>query len=128
MKLSIIATAALGFVNIPFFIFYGPWAIISVSITVLMLILSFLIVHRTADGEIEYKKWLGLKKYIKGGKFRSLDDSKMKNYISDGPHTFANSFSSMISTTSSSMSDATGSGGGASSGGGGSGGGGGGAG
>lgn len=83
MKYSFFLTGCIGICNIPFIFLFGPWAIISGVTTILILLLSFAIAHRTLEGEILYKKWIGLKKYLTKGHFNKLDIEDSINNISD---------------------------------------------
>ena len=80
---SFFLTGCIGISNIPFIILFGPWAIISGITTILILLLSFAISHRTLEGEILYKKWMGLKKYLNKGHFKKLNSEDSINNISD---------------------------------------------
>ena len=82
MNYSFFLTGFIAISNIPFIILFGPWVIISGITTILILILSFTISHRTLEGEILYKKWTALKTYLNKGHFK-LNKEESINNISD---------------------------------------------
>ncbi len=83
MYYSLLFTGLLAIVNIPFIIYFGPWAIISGVITIILLIISLSLPHRTLEGEIIYRKWTGLKKILNKGRFKEFKAEDSKNNISD---------------------------------------------
>lgn len=62
---------------------FGPWAIIPGAAGVAVLVLSFLIYHRTATGETEARHWKALQKYLKSNEFKSLGRNDLLSRISD---------------------------------------------
>ena len=69
--------------NIPIFIYFEAWVLVSGISTIIIFILSFMIVHRTLDGEILYHKWNGLKRYLNKGHFKKLSSEDSISNIND---------------------------------------------
>jgi uncharacterized membrane protein len=53
--------------------FIGIWAMILGAASVIVMVLSFLIPHRTLEGETKARHWKAVKKYLKTHEFRSAD-------------------------------------------------------
>ena len=83
MYYSLYFTGLFAILNIPFIIFFGPWAIISGIATIIIFILSMSIPHRTLEGEIIYKKWNSLKTFLNKGHFKTLAKEEASNNMSD---------------------------------------------
>ncbi len=64
MKCSVLVGIAMLVLAIPAALLFGPWALILAGAGVLVLGLSFVIPHRTPEGEIEARQWKSLKGYL----------------------------------------------------------------
>jgi len=62
---------------------FGPWAFIMGVAGLVVVILSFLIYHRTARGETEARHWMALRKYLKTHEFRSESRQDLLSRVSD---------------------------------------------
>jgi uncharacterized membrane protein len=62
---------------------FGAWAVVLAAAGILVLILSFLIYHRTAKGETEARHWNALNKYLRTYEFRSQTRSDLLSRVSD---------------------------------------------
>jgi hypothetical protein len=71
---------ALGFASI---FFFGPWALILIASAVIVLILSFLIPHRTLQGEMLAQQWKSVKKYLINFHFRGAETDPLLAKIDD---------------------------------------------
>ena len=61
----------------------GGWAMILAGASVIVMIISFFIPHRTREGETRAKQWEALKRYLKAYEFRSGDHREFLAQISD---------------------------------------------
>ena len=59
------------------------WAIVLGVAGMTVIVLSFLIYHRTAEGETEARHWQALRKYLKSYEFRSADRRDLLPRVSD---------------------------------------------
>ncbi len=60
----------------------GPWALILAGATIAIIILSFFIPHRTAEGETKARHWKAVQKYLKKYEFRTADRTAVLSQIS----------------------------------------------
>ena len=63
-------------------IFIGPWGLILGGAAIAVVVLSFFIAHRTAEGETKARHWKAVQKYLKKYEFRSADRSDLLSRIS----------------------------------------------
>jgi hypothetical protein len=61
----------------------GPWGLILCGAGGVVLGLSLLIVHRTAEGETKARHWRAVQKYLKSYEFRGADRRTLLSQISD---------------------------------------------
>ena len=59
------------------------WAVILGGAAVAVMVLSFLIYHRTSEGETEARHWKALQKYLKKYEFRSQSRGELLSRVSD---------------------------------------------
>lgn len=62
---------------------FEVWAVILGAASIAVIVLSFTIYHRTAQGETEARHWKALQKYLKNYEFRSQDHRDLLLKISD---------------------------------------------
>jgi uncharacterized membrane protein len=62
---------------------FGIWAVAMGGAGVVVLVLSFLIYHRTAKGETEARHWMALRKYLKTYGFKSMSRQDLLAKVSD---------------------------------------------
>jgi uncharacterized membrane protein len=62
---------------------FGVWAVVMGGAGMVVLVLSFLIYHRTAKGETEARHWMALRKYLKTYAFRSMSRQDLLSKVSD---------------------------------------------
>lgn len=62
---------------------FGPWAFIMGVTGLAVLLLSFLIYHRTAEGETEARHWMALRKYLKSHELLSQGRQDLLSRVSD---------------------------------------------
>lgn len=81
LVISIIAM--LGFIGMA--IFYGPWMLFPAGLSFISLIVAFLMLQRTAEGEKTYRQWKSLRQYLKRSHFQSemdnLDEETVNEYL-----------------------------------------------
>jgi len=65
------------------FFLYGPWGALVGVAGAVVLILSLLIPHRTAEGESKAKHWKAVQKYLKTYEFRNTDRQSLLGHISE---------------------------------------------
>ena len=74
---------AMMLLAIPAGIFLGLWGVAFIIAGGAVLVLSFIIPHRTAEGETKARQWKAVRKYLKKYEFRSADRSDLLTRISD---------------------------------------------
>jgi hypothetical protein len=62
---------------------FGPWGAILAGAGLVVLILSMLIPHRTAEGETTARQWKAVQKYLKAHEFRNTDRQHVLNHVSE---------------------------------------------
>jgi len=80
---GLIIGIAMMLLAIPSGIFLGLWGVAFIIVGGAVLVLSFLIPHRTAEGETKARQWKAVRKYLKKYEFRSADRSDLLTRISD---------------------------------------------
>jgi len=65
------------------FFLFGPWGAILGAVGLVVLLLSLLIPHRTAEGETKAKQWKAVQKYLRTHEFRNTDRQHVLNQISE---------------------------------------------
>lgn len=68
----------LGLACLPFI---EAWGVPLMASGLLVIIGSFLILHRTAEGELAFQRWRGLKRYIKKYHFKELDHASLMSRL-----------------------------------------------
>jgi uncharacterized membrane protein len=63
--------------------FFGEWALVPGVTGVVVMVLSFLIYHRTGEGETEARHWMALRKYLKTYEFKSENRRDLLGRLSD---------------------------------------------
>jgi len=65
--------------------FFGPWMLILLGLSIVLLIGSLFVFHRTEKGEIAYRRWWHLRKILKKSKFadtsEKLDSERVNEYL-----------------------------------------------
>ena len=75
--------ALIVLVTVAFVFLFGLWAIVLAVISPIVLVLAFLMPHRTREGETMARKWLALKEYLKKYHYRAADRSSLLANIND---------------------------------------------
>jgi uncharacterized membrane protein len=65
--------------TIPVAIYFGPWALLLGMSAFLVFFLSFAIMHRTKQGEIEARRWSALRRYLTKYQFRTEQAAVLKH-------------------------------------------------
>ena len=80
---SIALGACLMLLTVLLVYLFGPWGAISGGAGLLVLLLSLLIPHKTAEGETMARQWKAVQKYLKAHEFRNTDRQHVLNQISE---------------------------------------------
>ena len=62
---------------------FGPWAIILGVVLFIVFVLSFLIPHRTREGEMQAQQWKAVKRYLQKYHYRAADRTSLLSLIND---------------------------------------------
>lgn len=66
-------------------IYFGPWMLIPVGLSFISLIISLMMLQRTAEGEKTYRQWKSLRRHLKNFHFQSemknLDEERINEYL-----------------------------------------------
>ncbi len=62
---------------------FGVWTIVLGIAGIVVFVLSFLVYHRTAEGETRARQWQALQKYLKSDEFRALSRGDILTRVSD---------------------------------------------
>jgi uncharacterized membrane protein len=81
--ISLIVGIAILVLAIPAGFLVGTWAAALIVVGGAILVLSFIIPHRTAEGEQKAVHWKAVQRYLKKYEFRSADRSSLLEQISD---------------------------------------------
>jgi uncharacterized membrane protein len=79
---SVALGVCLMLLTVLLFFLFGPWGAVSGVVGLVVLLLSLLIPHRTAQGETRFRQWKAVQKYLKAHEFRKTDRQHVLNQIS----------------------------------------------
>lgn len=82
MYYSLVVAGAMVALAVAAMILIGPWGLVLGGVAVGVVVMSFFIAHRTAEGETKARHWKAVQKYLKKYEFRSADRSDILSRIS----------------------------------------------
>jgi uncharacterized membrane protein len=83
MGRTLIVSGCLIVLSIPLGFFFGPWAAICGITAFIVLFLSFIISHRTPEGERLARQWKAFRRYLAKYRFQTRDRSEVLSHIDD---------------------------------------------
>jgi uncharacterized membrane protein len=81
--ISLALGAGLMLLTVLLVFLFGPWGATSGGAGLIVLLLSLLIPHRTAEGETRARQWKAVQKYLKTHEFRKTDRQRVLSQVSE---------------------------------------------